>query len=71
MKLSNHNEVVIEKFATMIISRMESMKASDWKQGWMNRLPSTSKVTATKAATPSSSLSTRYCRNGNILSTVP
>ena len=39
MKLSNHNEVVIEKFAEMIISRMESMKASDWKQGWMNRLP--------------------------------
>lgn len=27
----------MEKFASMIISRMEQMKASDWKQGWIGR----------------------------------
>ena len=36
MKFTEHNEKVMEKFALMIISRMEQMKAGDWKQGWLN-----------------------------------
>ena len=37
MKLTEHNEKVLEKFATMIINRMEQMKSGDWKQGWIGR----------------------------------
>lgn len=37
MKLTEHNEIVIEKYASMIISRIEQMNASDWKQGWVGR----------------------------------
>lgn len=37
MKLTDHNENVMEKFASMIIERIEQMKASDWKQGWIGR----------------------------------
>ena len=37
MKVTEHNEKVLEKFATMIISRMEQMKAGDWKKGWVGR----------------------------------
>lgn len=37
MKFTEHNEIVIEKFAKMIIERIEQMKASDWKQGWVGR----------------------------------
>ena len=35
MKFTEHNDKVMEKFASMIISRMEQMKAGDWKQGWI------------------------------------
>lgn len=35
MKFTEHNEKVMEKFASMIISRMKQMKAGDWKQGWL------------------------------------
>ena len=35
MKLTDHNERVLEKFATMIVERMEQMKSGDWKQGWI------------------------------------
>lgn len=37
MKFTEHNEIVMEKFASMIIERIEQMKASDWKQGWVGR----------------------------------
>lgn len=37
MKITEHNEKVLEKFATMIIARMEQMKSGDWKQGWIGR----------------------------------
>lgn len=37
MKLSERNERVLEKFATMIVARMEQMKSGDWKQGWIGR----------------------------------
>ncbi len=37
MKLTDHNERVLEKFATMIVERMEQMKSGDWKQGWIGR----------------------------------
>lgn len=37
MKLTEHNEKVLEKFATMIIDRMEQMKSESWKQGWIGR----------------------------------
>ena len=37
MKLTEHNERVLEKFATMIVERMEQMKSEDWKQGWIGR----------------------------------
>ena len=29
------SELVVEKFADMIIERMKQMKASDWKKGWI------------------------------------
>lgn len=35
MKFTEHDEKVMEKFASMIISRMEQMKAGDWKKGWI------------------------------------
>lgn len=37
MKFTEHNEIVMEKFASMIIERIEQMQASDWKQGWIGR----------------------------------
>ena len=37
MKFTEHNEIVMEKFASMIIERIEKMQASDWKQGWIGR----------------------------------
>lgn len=37
MKFTEHNEIVMEKFASMIVARIEAMKASDWKQGWVGR----------------------------------
>lgn len=37
MKLTEHNERVLEKFATMIVARMEEMKSESWKQGWIGR----------------------------------
>lgn len=37
MKFTAHNEIVMEKFASMIIERIEQMQASDWKQGWIGR----------------------------------
>lgn len=37
MKLTEHNQMVIEKFAEMIITRIEQMGASDWKKGWIGR----------------------------------
>lgn len=38
MKLSEHNEVVMEKFANMFIERLKAVKASDWKQGWCGKV---------------------------------
>ncbi len=37
MKINEHNEKVLEKFAEMIISRMEQMKSGTWKKGWVGR----------------------------------
>lgn len=37
MKINEHNEKVLEKFASMIVERMEQMKSSDWKKGWIGR----------------------------------
>ncbi|KXB86059.1 hypothetical protein HMPREF3034_00007 [Prevotella sp. DNF00663] len=37
MKINEHNEKVLEKFATMIIERMKQMKAGQWKKGWVGR----------------------------------
>jgi antirestriction protein ArdC len=41
MKLTEHNEIVMEKFATMFVERMKQMKASDWKQGWCGKVVGT------------------------------
>lgn len=38
MKFTEHNEIVMEKFASMIVTRIEQMQASDWKQGWVGRV---------------------------------
>lgn len=38
MTLTEHNEMVMEKFATMFIERMKQMKASNWKQGWCGKV---------------------------------
>jgi antirestriction protein ArdC len=35
MKFTEHDEKVMEKFASMIISRMEQMKNGTWKKGWI------------------------------------
>lgn len=55
MKFTEHNEIVMEKFASMIIERIEKMQASDWKQGWIGRTigeaPSTSRATDIRVAT--------------------
>ena len=32
---SNAGQVAIDRFAEMMIARMEQMKASDWKKGWI------------------------------------
>lgn len=37
MKVSDHNQKVLEKFAAMMVARMEDMKASEWKKGWIAR----------------------------------
>lgn len=37
MKFTEHNERVLEKFATMIIERMEQMKDGKWQQGWVGK----------------------------------
>lgn len=37
MKITEHNEKVLEKFATMIITRMEEMKSEQWKKGWIGK----------------------------------
>ena len=29
-------EKAVEKFTEMMVERMQSMKASDWRQGWTN-----------------------------------
>lgn len=31
----NAGQVDIDRFAEMMIARMEQMKASDWKKGWI------------------------------------
>ena len=31
----NAGQVAIDRFAEMMIARMEQMKASDWKKGWI------------------------------------
>lgn len=31
----NAGQVALDKFAAMMIDRMEQMKASDWKKGWI------------------------------------
>lgn len=35
MKVSQHTEQVINKFAEMMIKRMEEMKNSNWQKGWI------------------------------------
>lgn len=35
MNYNEHNEMVMQKFAELMIERMESMKASDWQKGWI------------------------------------
>lgn len=37
MKFTEHNERVLEKFASMIIQRMEDMKAGHWEKGWVGK----------------------------------
>lgn len=37
MKISEHNEKVLGKFASMIIKRMEQMKSKQWNKGWIGR----------------------------------
>lgn len=35
MKLTEHNEKVLQQFSEMMISRMEQVKAGDWEKGWL------------------------------------
>ena len=35
MKVSQHTEQVINKFAEMMIKRMEEMKNNKWEKGWI------------------------------------
>lgn len=35
MKLTEHNEKVLQQFSEMMITRMENVKAGDWEQGWL------------------------------------
>ena len=35
MKLTEHNEKVLNQFSQMMIKRMEQVKASDYQQGWL------------------------------------
>lgn len=37
MNISEHNEKVLDKFATMIITRMEEMKSGKWSKGWIGK----------------------------------
>lgn len=38
MRLTEHNEKVLQQFSEMMISRMEQVKAGDWeKDGWARR----------------------------------
>ena len=32
----NSGDKAIDKFCSLMIERMQSMKASDWRQGWTN-----------------------------------
>lgn len=35
MKLSQHTTEVLDKFAKMMIARMETMRLSKWQKGWI------------------------------------
>lgn len=35
MKISDHNQKVLERFASMMIDRMTQMKNAKWKKGWI------------------------------------
>lgn len=37
MKLTEHNEKALRKFADMMIKRMEQMKSKNWEKGWIGR----------------------------------
>ena len=57
----NAGQVAIDRFAEMMIARMEQMKASDWKKGWIGGasgfagLPQNVGAATTRVPIPSSS----------------
>lgn len=56
MKLTEHNEKVLQQFSEMMIERMQQVKAENWQQGWLG---------TTKGGTPMNIEGNAY-RGGNV-----